>query len=269
MNNAVRGKCIRLPWGEWAIQLAAKFAVGSRLNVQVRLDSHRTREFECRIATVSRESSLAEICRPEGWYFDSADGSRVVCWSHSLQAVWSGKITGVNVMTVGDELLVHRTRVIATVNALHNASLADRENRLVVAQIIDRRPPIVRPRFGEITSGFARVRVPAVDVDEISAVAALLESRNFGPQPTRFGSAPTELQKRASGALLEPIDNSYEELELSEYWRAQEELQHEKAEWLVDWSRYTSDDGFEDGVDDDHWYVSDYGFDYGVDSDYR
>ena len=108
--------------------------------------------------------------------------------------------------------------------------------------------------------------MPAVSVDEISAVAAQLESKNSRILPTRFVPAPKELQKGTSSALLEPIDDGYDELEMSEYRSAQVELQREKAEWLADWFRYVSDDGFEDGIDDDQWYVSDYGFNYGVDS---
>ncbi|WP_419838228.1 hypothetical protein [Candidatus Poriferisodalis sp.] len=216
----------------------------------------------------SREHSLAEICRPEGWYFDSADGTRAICWSQSLQAVWSGKITGVNVLTAQGDLFVHRTRVNATVSVLHYAPLANGDIRLVVAQIIDRGPPIVRPKFGEMISDFARVRMPVVGVDEVSAVAAHLESGNFGFLPTRSGIASNELRKGASGAPSEPLDDGYDELELSEYWRAQGELRREKADWSADWFRYVSDDDFEDGIDDDHWYVSDYGYSDGVDSGY-
>ena len=268
MNDAIMGRCIRLPWREWAIRLAAKFEIGRQLNVRVRLDANRTREFECRVVMANRECSLAEIRRPEGWYFDSADGTRAVCWSQSSQAVWSGKITGVNVLTTRGDLFVHRTRVNATVSVLHHTLFADRDIRLVVAQIIDRGPPIIRPKAGAMISDFARVRMPAVGVDEVSAVAAQLESGNFGFLPTRFAIASDEFRNGASGALFDAQDDGYDELELSEYRRAQQELQREKADWYADWSRYVSDNGFEDGIDDDHWYVSDYGYSDGVDSGY-
>lgn len=258
MSDVVEGKCVRLPWGEWAIQLTRELEIGKRMHINAHYDVNRTKHFDCRVVTANDGKSLAEILRPDGSYFDWADGTRVVCWSYSASADWIDKITGVNVLADNGEVSVHRTRIIAIANAFHYTPPVDLVDLVVAARIVDTGTPIVRPASARLISRFAAVHKPAFGIDHVSAVAAKLRIGNTLRQPS--GATPTldRFRKSVSNAQIGSRDDDYEEPDMLEYWQAHQEPQNERAEWVADWFRYISDDGFEDGLDDDPLYVSSY-----------